>query len=229
MRASEFITEGSGYKLDQDTIDLVKMLWDEGKKTGAIADDLGLSFNSVNGILRQYYPSRPGKLLKLGSALTDDDKNTIVSRFINQDTPTEIAKDYGIYSTTVSDILQRKLSVDKYNDIMEPRKKLAGTRVSYKVTPEILNKIKELYVAGKSFRDISAHLDNLISSNNVYMAMARQPDYAELRAKRDERTRKVKHSPVATTNKTPAGIGDNQRSKGPRSRHTSGVNWPKYG
>lgn len=229
MRASEFITEGRGYKLDQDTIDLVKMLWDKGKKTGDIADDLGLSFNSVNSILQRHYPSRSGKVLMLGSALTDDDKNTIISRFLNQDTPTEIAKDYGIPNTTIIGILQRELGVDKYNDIMEPRKKLAGTRVPNKITPEILNKIKELYVAGKSFRDISAYLDNLISNSNVYMAMARQPDYAELRAKRDERTRNVKHSPVATTNKTPAGIGDNQRSKGPRSLHTSGVNWPKYG
>ena len=93
----------------------------------------------------------------------------------------------------------------------------------------MLAKMRELYAAGKQLNHIADYFDNIIGITSIGPAMRRQPDYAELRAKRDENTRKVKHSPVATTNKTPAGIGDNQRSKGPRSRHTSGVNWPKYG
>ena len=94
---------------------------------------------------------------------------------------------------------------------------------------KILNKIKELYVAGNTLRDISAHFDNLINHHSVHAAMKRQPDYAELRAKRDERTRKVKHEPVATTKIHRPGVIDPQGVHGPNSRQRSGVDWPKYG
>ena len=229
MRASEFIVEVKGPKPDQDTIDLVKMAWDDGKKTTAIATDLGLSPESVRYILSMFYQSRPGKLLKLASALTDQDKTDIVTRFVNNDTITNMSKDYGIGSATVRDILKSKLGIDRYNDEIEQRKLASGVNIPNKITPEMLAKMRELYAAGKQLNHIADYFDNIIGITSIGPAMRRQPDYAELRAKRDERTRKVKHSPVATTNKTPAGIGDNQRSKGPRSRHTSGVNWPKYG
>lgn len=227
MRANEFILEAYGKKTDQDTIDLVKLGWDEGKTPTAIAADLGLTVDVVKHILVRYYPSRLGKVLKLASALTDDDKNTIVSRFLNQETASNIARDYGIPYQTIIRVLKSKLGVDKFNDMLTTRKKSSGVNISNKITPEILNKIKELYVAGKSLRDISAHLDNLISGNNVYMAMIRQPDYAELRAKRDERTRKVKHDPVVTTKIHRPGVIDPQGVHGPNSRHRSGVNWQK--
>ena len=51
MRANEFILEAYGKKTDQDTIDLVKLGWDEGKTPTAIAADLGLTVDVVKHIL----------------------------------------------------------------------------------------------------------------------------------------------------------------------------------
>ena len=227
MRASEFINEIQGKKTDQDTIDLVKMAWNDGKKPKAIATDLGLSVNSVTSILRDYYPSRQGKLPNFSSALTDDDKNTIVSRFLNQDTLINIGRDYGIQAGPISDILKNKLGVDRYNDIIASRKATPGALIKYKITPDMLDEIRKLYTAGKQLNRISDYFDNVITRVSIAAAMKRQPDYAELRAKRDENTRKVKHSPVATTAIHRPGVIDPQGVHGPSSRHRSGVDWQK--
>jgi len=229
MRASEFITEAQGKSPDQDTIDLVKMAWDEGKTPVAIATDLGLSPGSVRHILHRYYKSRQGKLVKLSSALTDDDKTTIVSRFLNQATLDDIGNDYGVADTTITGILKSKLGVDRYNDIISSRKRSIGTEISNKITPEMRDKIRELYITGMSAHDIANAIDNIIAARNVYAAMKREPDYAELRAARDARKQKVKTGNASTTKIYRPGTIGNLRSKGPQSRHTSGVNWPKYG
>lgn len=228
MRASEFVSEGSGYKLDQDIIDLVKISWDEGKKPKAIAADLGLSSTQVGNILKKYYPSRPGRMLALASGLTDQDKNSIVSRFLNNDTIQNMSKEYSVSTDTVTGILKNKLG-DRYYTEINKRKNTPGNQLSNKITPEMLSKMGELYAAGKQIVDIAHYFDNVVTAQSIPVAIRRLPDYEELRAKREENTRKVKHSPVVTTRKTPAGIDGNQRSKGPQSRHTSGVNWPKYG
>jgi hypothetical protein len=229
MRASEFIREAQGKSSDQDTIDLVKLAWDEGKPRKAIADDLGLKDKQVAYILAKYHQSRPQRLLNLASALTDDDKNHIVTMFLNDEQVAIISKKYGIANHTVKNLLKHMLGVDRYNTIMSQRRATSGEQLRNKITPDMLVKLRELYAAGKPVTHISDYFDNVISSQAIHTAIRRQPDYAELRAKRDENTRKVKHSPVATTAIYRPGTIDNQRSKGPQSRHTSGVNWPKYG
>ena len=227
MRASEFITEGS--KVDQDKIDLVKMAWNDGKKPKAIATDLGLTIDSVRHILSMFYQSRPGKLLRLASALTDQDKNDIVTRFFNNDTNNNISTDYSISSNTIMYILKSKLGIDRYNDEIERRKLASGVNIPNKITPEMLAKMRELYAAGKQLNHIADYFDNVIRRTSVSAAMKRQPDYAELRAKRDENTRKVKHEPVAATKIHRPGVIDPQGVHGPNSRQRSGVDWPKYG
>ena len=229
MRASEFITEARGQKTDQDTIDLVKMLWDEGKKTKAISDNLGLPRNKVAHILATYHQSRSGQQLAMSTALTDQDKTDIVAKFLNNGTVRDIAKEYGIDKTTIMNTLKNKLGADLYNAEMGKRRDIPGERIRNKVTPDMIIKMKELYVAGKTLSDISNYFNNVINVKTVSMTMRRQPDYEEIRAKREENTRKVKHGPVVTTKITRSGEIGNNRSKGPSSRHTSGVNWPKYG
>ncbi len=103
--------------IDPNIIDLIKSKWDEDKTPTEIAADVGLPISHVAKILANYYPSRTGKRLKVAMALTDDDKATMVSRFVNGETTTNIAKDYGLYAETVADILKNKLGMDKYNDI----------------------------------------------------------------------------------------------------------------
>jgi predicted transcriptional regulator len=228
MRASEFVTEGS-VKLDQDTIDLVKMLWDEGKKSTAIAAELGLTTPAVDHILGRYYKSRPGVQSYVVSTFTDNNKFDIVSSFLKNNTTAKIANEYSVDGSTIRTILKHELGIKRYNTIMTQRKATPGVLIKYKITPEMLVKMRELYAAGKTLGDISDYFDNVITLSAVDLAMRRQPDYAEIRATRDDNTRKVKHSPIATTTKTRSGIGDNQGLKGPKSRHTSGVHWPKYG
>lgn len=223
MRASEFITEGSGYKTDQDTIDLVKMAWDEGKKPVAIAADLGLPVTKVKSILWRYYQSRPGQRINLAFAITDDDKKDIASAFINHDNIAAIIRDYGISEKIVHDILKSELGIDRYNAEMAQRRSTPSISMPNKITPDMLVKIKVMYSAGKPLVDISNYFNNIVTPSGIAKKLLNQPDYAELRAKRRENTRKVKHSPVATTNIIRPGEIGTLRGKGPGSKHTHGM------
>jgi hypothetical protein len=209
--------------IDTDTIDLVKRLWDQGKKSKAIATELGLTISSVRGILTRFYKSRPGLIISMVGALTDEDRAGIVSEFLNSHTTTKIADAYGVSLSTILDVLQNELGVERYNAEMAKRKAAPGVQIRYKITPEMLVKMRELYAAGKTLAYISDHFANVITTTAIGPAMKRQPDYAEIRAKRDENTRKVKHSPVATTKITRAGEVDNLRSKGPGNKNTWGM------
>ena len=227
MRASEFITEAPPRKYDQDTIDLVKMSWDDGMSAPEISSDLGLSKNTVYDILARYHPTRERKVLHLALALTDEDKKDMAAEFLNNKTATDISKIYGISQTGTAKIIKSIIGVDRYNDEMAQRRSSSNVRVNKKITPEIMAKIKELYVTGKTLDDISIHFDNLIEPGNVRRAMLRQPDYDELRAKRDERLRKINTGGVATTKIHRPGVIDPQGVHGPSSRHRSGVDWQK--
>ena len=226
MRASEFIVEG-GKRQDQDTIDLVKMLWDDGKGPSAIADYLGLSDAKIDYILKKYYRSRSGQQLQLAKGLTDNDKNDITSKFLDNINMHDIANEYGIAMGSVKRTLIDILGTDRFNHEMLQRKTTPGTNINNKITPEMLVKMRELYAAGKTLASISDHFNNVIVHQAVDVAMRRQPDYAELRAKRAENTRKVKHEPVATTKIHRPGVIDPQGVHGPGSRHRSDVDWQK--
>jgi hypothetical protein len=228
MRAHEFITE-AGKRLDQDIIDLVKIYSDEGKKSAEIAKDLNLSVHSVAGILQRHYLERKNKRLMLARALNNDDKQEMVSKFKNGDDLRQVGRSYGIDGNAVIDIVKNILGQEEYNNEIKRRQSTIGKRVSHKITPEMMGIMRNLYVQGKKLQDISDYFNNIIGATAVIHAMERQPDYAELRAKRDENTRKVKHSPVATTGFTRPGEIGVGRIKGPGSGHRSGVNWPKYG
>lgn len=223
MRASEFIVEGRPQTHDQDVIDLVKLAWDEGLTVPEIVTDLGLPKNTVNDILQRYYPTRQKRVLHLAKALTDKERADIASKFLNGENAADLARMYGISPRGADLNIKNIIGVDRYNDELAKRRSAAGIRVNNKVTPEILAKIKELYIAGKTLNDISIHLDNLIEPGTVRRVMLRQPDYAEIRAQRDERLRKIKHSPVATTKITRAGEIGTPSHKGPGGRHAYGM------
>ena len=228
MRASEFITEAAK-PTDQDTIDLVKMAWDSGKQPKAISADLGLPIKVVNHLLSREHTSRQEKRLHLSRALTDDDKNIIVSRFLNNDTVKNISQEYGVSVNVTTKILKSKLGLDGFTAELEKRKATPTAHINNKITPEMLVKMRELYANGKTLVDIANYFDIKIHHKSVVNAMRRQPDYEELRAKRDEKTRKVKHEPVATTKIHRPGVIGTQSHKGPGTIHTHGVSWPKYG
>ena len=208
-------------RLDQDTIDLVKISSDEGKTPAEIAKDLNLSDNSVASILARYYPERVNKAVYMAHALTDDDKKEIVLRFKNGDTTKNLAKAYAVSGPTIIELLQSVLGKDVYNNEIKRRKSLSGTSIPNKITPKMLTTIRDLYTQGKTLQDISDYFDNIIGGPTVHVAMKRQPDYAELRAKRDERKRKINTGSVATTKIHRPGTIDNQHSKGPNSKHTN--------
>jgi hypothetical protein len=210
-------------RLDQDTIDLVKISSDEGKNPAEIATDLNIPVTRVWSILNRFYPERSNKTLYLALALTDDDKKDMVSKFQSGATVHSLADLYSIGPSSVIRLLQDAIGQEAFNNELERRKSSPGFKHPNKITPEILATIRRLYVQGKTFDNIADQIDNIVSSSRICVIMGKQPDYAELRAKRDEKTRKVKHSPVVTTKKTPAGIDGNQHSKGPGSKHTYGM------
>lgn len=212
--------------IDDDTIELVKMLWDEGKGPTAISKDLGIPLKKVNRILELKYPERQHKTLMAGNALTDEDKKQITDLFLNGASATDIADQFGIDISTVPKLLYKLIGVDKYNEIKKQRYGQQGLTVG--TTPEQVQQMADLYSKGYSSSSIPKMLGLNVQNSTVDYHLRRLPNWIEIRT--DHLINKQSKPSVAvTTTKTRGGIGDNLRSKGPQSIHTSGVNWPKYG
>lgn len=226
-RDGGFVNEG--VKLDQDIIDLVKIYSDEGKTPAEIAKALNLKKQKVENILHRYYPERKNKRLPLAYVLNNNDRQEIVSKFKNGDDLRQLGRSYGVDGNTAQAIVKNILGQEEYNNEIKRRQSSSGKIMANKITSEMMDTIRKLYVQGKTQQYISDYLNNVIAAPTVIKAMKRQPDYEELRAKRDEITRKIKHGPVATTGFTRPGEIGVGGIKGPNSRHRSGVDWPKYG
>ena len=227
MRASEFITEAK--QIDQDIIDLVKIYSDEGKKLAEIAKALNLTKPKVANILRIYYPERKNKILKLANALNDDDRQEIVSKFKRGDDLRQLSRSYGISRSAATSIIKNILGQEEYDYELTQRQSTSGKHLPNKITPEMMDTIRKLYVTGLTLNDISVAVDNIVSGQAISYAIRRDKDFEQLHAARLERKRKINTGSVATTGFTRPGEIDVGRIKGPNSRHRSGVNWPKYG
>ena len=228
MRAHEFITEG-GYPIDQDTIDLIKIYTDEGKTPKEIAKALNLQISKVHNILARYYPERKNKILNLVLALTDNDKQEIVSKFKNGEDLHKLSRSYGISRPAAASIIKNILGQEEYNYEIIQRQLTRGKQLPNKITPEMMDTIRKLYVTGMTLNDISVAVDNIVTGQAIDYAIRRDKDFEQLHAARLERKRKINTGGVATTGFTRPGEIDVGRIKGPNSRHRSGVDWPKYG
>jgi len=210
--------------IDNDTIELVKMLWDEGKGPTAISKDLGISLRQVNRILELKYPERQNKNLMLGRALTDEDMEKIKDSFLNGASATDIANQFGIDISTIPKLLYRLIGIDKYKEIKKLRYGQQGLTVG--TTPEQVQQMADLYRKGYVASSIPKMLGLNVQNSTVDYHLRRLPNWIELRTEHLI-NRQSKPSVAVTTTKTRGGIGDNQRLKGPNSRHRSGVDWQK--
>lgn len=214
---------------EEKTIELVKAAWDQGRTPTEIAKILNLKDRAVDNILLKYYPNRDNKIVQWSLALSDNDRAQIVSDFLNGKPVLALAKEYGISTAGTERTIKQQIGDENYRREIEKRKNTPGVRARDKLSSTQLNKIRDMYANGVTLADIVTYFDGVVSQATIERNMLKQPDYAELRAKRDERKRKIDTGTVTTTKIHRAGTIDNQRSKGPGSRHTSGVDWPKYG
>jgi hypothetical protein len=220
---NQFYQDRPGKKsaTDADTIELVKLDWDAGKKPMEIADNLGLDVSVVATILKTYYPNRPGKVVSYTGALTDDDKAEIVAAFRNGDGPSKIADRYGLSELAIHDIIVSRIGEEEYKQEMAARRSMPGVHVPSKVTPEMLEKIIDLYRQGNGPTQIADKLNNVVTRTTVDKHLKDLPNWEEIRAEHDKFAKRKGRGPT-TKKKTRAGEIGNLQSKGRGSKHFDG-------
>ncbi len=217
-------------KMTPERLKDIKDAYDLGYKIREIGELFDTSPAQIGNILTKYYPDRAQRVVHTAKAATSEDIEKAIALWKNGEGIKNIGDAVGVDATTVTRWLIDKFGSDEVEKEQTRRRSTGGSlHISRKVTPEMRDKIRELYVTGMKLDDIAIAIGSVIAPRNVESAMTREPDYAELRAKRDERKQQIKKANVATTKIYRPGTIGNLRSKGPQSRHTQGVNWPKYG
>lgn len=224
MRAHEFIIEAPSKAIDQEKLARVKQLWDEGWKHKDIAELLGMVPNTVSHWLKDYYPDRPRQQTFLALALTDADKADIVSKWQNGQSVVDISNEYGVKHMTVARIIINAVGKEQYDNRIKANQGKAG--YNKMTTPDQIEQMASMYRSGMSSPAIGNKFN--VTASTVLHHLKKRSDWSELEAEyKNNHVRKS--SGPALTDKTRSGEIGNLRSKGPRSRHTSGVSWPKYG
>ena len=208
--------------VDKKTIELVKAAWDQGKSPTEIASQLNLKNKFVDSILLRFYPDRSNKVVQWSLALSDDDKKKIAADFLDGKPVLALTNEYGVSSASIVSVLQQQLGNENYKNEIEKRKATPGVRAKNKLSSTQLAKIRDMYANGVTILDIITYFDGVVSAATIERNMLKQPDYAELRAKRDERKRKINTGSVATTKIHRPGVIDPQGYKGPGTIHTWG-------
>ena len=220
---NQFYQDRPGKKsaIDADTIELVKLDWDAGKKPMEIADNLGLDVSLVTQILKRHYLNRPGKVVKYTGALTDDDKAEIGAAFRNGGGTSKIADRYGLSELAIHDIIVSRIGEEEYKQEMAARRSMPGVHVPGKVTPEMLEKIIDLYRQGNGPTQIADKLNNVVTKTTVTKHLKDLPNWEEIRAEHDIFA-KIKGRGPITKKKDRAGEIGNLQTKGRGSKHFVG-------
>jgi DNA-binding CsgD family transcriptional regulator len=223
MRASEFIIEVISLK---DRLPELKQLWLDGwRDIGELAELLGLSKKQVTRLLAIYYQDRPDKKTMLGYAVTPADEQEILKKWLAHTSAEDIGSEYGISHTMVFKIAKKYLGDEGYARELKNRTGTQGYKVGF--TPEDKQEMGKLYSQGKSTNYIGDKFN--VHSKTVVHHLKSLPNYDEIRQQYIANSAAIKkRGPTVTSIHRPGTIG-NQRSKGPGTIHTSGVNWPKYG
>lgn len=212
-------------KLTADQIKDLRDAYDAGFTVAEIGTLIGKTPSQTGNLILQYYPDRKPRRVHAAKAATDDDKQKIIQMWNDGSTIKVIANAVGVDHTTVSRWLNDEFGEDAIAREQQRRRETGGSiRIGHKVTPEMREKMRELYVTGMTLSDIADRLGNVVDPRNVLANMVKEPDYKELRAKRDERTQsKVNTGSPATTKIYRPGTIGNRQHKGPGSKHTSGM------
>jgi len=222
MRAYEFITEYGTKKLDDDLIDLVKLLWDEGKTQAEIGQYLSMKPANVHTLLARYYPDRPRVIARPGRELSASARTEIVNDFVQGLSVKEIGRKYGVSNNLIVHELETHLGNEYQNEIAR-RRAVPGQMVSNKISAENLAKMIDMYRQGMGPKDIAIHFDNIAHPTSILRAIRRQPNYAELRKEWEKRRSDVRPSVAATRQVYRPGTIGNLRSKGPGSPSAYGM------
>jgi len=199
MKIFEIISEGPTVTTDPATVDRIKGLWDQGKQQREIAAALGMTVNSVDHILRKYYPDRKGKIVSTTRALTDEDRDRIVKLFLSGASLSQIEKEYGYnQAATVHYLIRKLIGDEEFYRVMSLRRAEPDGLVNFKVTPEIGAKIVNLYTNGYQLPEIVDKIGSLVKKTAVWRHLRKQPNYEELKDQHLAARLKTSSNPALT-------------------------------
>ena len=223
MRAWEFINEGK-VPFSSDIIADVRQAFDLGYPLKEIGQLTDLTVPKVSYILDKYHKDRNKRIDNIAQAATPEDKVEIARLWQAGENIRNIASKFAVDRTTVERWIDEKLGPGTVDRDNQQRRTLPSSdRLAGKVTPEMIQKMRELYKQGFSLAEISDQLGKVIVGRTVLATLVKQPDYAQLRAEWENNKKgKVKPKLSATTGIYRPGTIGNRRSKGPYTKHTAG-------
>lgn len=212
-------------KMTPERLKDIKDAYDQGWSLKDIGELVGTSHSQIGNILTKYYPDRKPRIIHAAKAASPEDKTAAFDLWDSGIGIRGIAKKLGVDPDAIKNWLTDKYGQEAIDQEQERRRSTGGSslRMPHKVTPEMKQKMRELYVTGMILRDIADALGNVVDPRTVLAAMSREPDFEELRAAREERTQAIKKRGPTTTNIHRPGTIGNLRSKGPGSKHTHGM------
>jgi uncharacterized protein YjcR len=225
MRAIEFISEVQQKGPRPETAALlakIKEYYNEGWKPKEIAELLDISYSKVMSILDVHYKDRPGKQIKLGRALTDNDKEEIFKKWQSGQANTKIEKDYGVSDVTIRSIIIQKIGLENYNNEVKKRKEFGRAGYVKGTTPDQVAQMSKMHFSGMGLKAIGKIFN--LSPRVIKRWLEKLPNYNEI-YNSYLINRETKQRIPTTTSYTKAGTMDNLKSKGYGSKHTSGVQW----
>jgi hypothetical protein len=219
MKIFEIITEAPNR--NDELIQKIIDLWQNGLRSyDEIAKKLNIPSRHVARYLHKYFFNRDDKKEQ---EIVDPVLIQKIKDLWNggMSSATLIAHELNMDLDRVKNILHRH-----YSD--RPNKRKQGS-----IPQEIMSKLIQMYKNGQSNPTIIKTLNLDVTPTGINIALKKLPNWEEIRAEHlaNKPTRKQQ---VATTDiykpGTPGdGKGGNRFHKGPGSRHTTGVNRPKYG
>ncbi len=214
-----------GLEYTERDINDVKWAYDQGHSYEDIARQIGVEKSDVSVMLDRYYPERKRRAEHLASALTADDKNSIILSFAGGKDVALIANDFGIAPSLVKKVVSDEFGAEEFKNELARRRSLPGRKITNKVKPEMIPIMRAAYKQGKSTEEIADMLDNVITSTTVYKTLQKQPDWEDLRAEWERNRVPVRHEGPATTRVFRSGWGGASGVKGPSSKHRSPAKW----
>jgi len=213
MLISEIRVEGRRPPFSSDIIAKVKSIWDENKEYLEICNILNLKKHQVDRILKTYYPDRKKRVV------VHSPKDIAYLKQLHDDGTSykEISELTGYTKDIVYSILARYYPEREKRGIYSPPK---GIQMNDAI------RMGNRYSTGQGIRTIAK--DYNVNPTVIYYWLKKLPNFNDLRnnylANRDSYKKEQ-----STTKIHRAGTMDNKKSKGPQTKHTQGVNWPKYG
>ena len=170
-----------------------------------------------------YYADRPNKREMISRQASESDKHGIVVDFMNGMDPGDIASKYNVTQAFVRRTVVVTIGQDEYDNEVNAKREISTAPIPGKITADMIPIMVNLYRNGNTLDSIADKLPRTVSASSILKKLKSLPDWLDIRMDYEKNRKRRLPAKQATTRIYRPGTIGNLRSKGPSSRHTSGM------